>query len=128
MGLDMYLFKRSQRADASKGATGACGGLFPFAPSTKGKEEIGYWRKAYQVCDYILGLLGKSDVDVNCKDLRVKKAFCEQILKEAIHRVEQNEFKDEWDKSDWEDTVDIFQRALTAIDQEQAQIYFHIWY
>lgn len=87
MGLDMYLFKRSHMADASRGATGACGGLFPFAPSTGGKEEIGYWRKAYKVCDFILELLNKNYDEVNCKDLRVKKAFCQQILNEAKYRL-----------------------------------------
>lgn len=127
MGLDMYLFKRSQRADASRGATGACGGLFPFAPSTKGKEEIGYWRKAYSVCEYILNLLDKNYDEVDCKDLRVKKAFCEQILNEAKERLKMD-YLDEDDEYDWKKTVDIFTRALEAIDKEQAQIYFHIWY
>lgn len=129
MGLDMYLFKKSKLADTSKGATGACGGLFPIAPATYGKmEEIGYWRKAYSVCDYILMLLDTPYLDVNCKNLRVKKAYCEEILQKAKRKLEEEDFQDDWEKENWKDTITIFKRALEAIEKEKAQIYFHIWY
>ena len=53
MGLDQYLRARTNTIE-QKSSRGACGGLFPIAPADKGTTEIGYWRKAYAVSDYLV--------------------------------------------------------------------------
>ena len=53
MGLDQYLRARTKTVE-HKSCRGACGGLFPIAPKDYGTTEIGYWRKAYDVSDYLM--------------------------------------------------------------------------
>ena len=52
MGLDQYL-RAKTKSVKQKSSRGACDGLFPIAPANKGTTEIGYWRKAYDVSDYL---------------------------------------------------------------------------
>ena len=56
MGLDQYLKARTKTVE-HKSCRGACGGLFPIAPKDNGTTEIGYWRKAYDVSDYLRQVL-----------------------------------------------------------------------
>ena len=69
MGLDQYL-KAKTNSVKHKPSTGACGGLFPLAPSDNGTTEIGYWRKAYDVSDYLRQVLEIYD-DFNLEDKEI---------------------------------------------------------
>ena len=69
MGLDQYLRARTNTIE-QKSSRGACGGLFPIAPADKGTTEIGYWRKAYAVSDYLRQVLEIYD-DFNLEDKEI---------------------------------------------------------
>ncbi len=69
MGLDQYLRARTNTIE-QKSSRGACGGLFPIAPTDKGTTEIGYWRKAYAVSDYLRQVLEIYD-DFNLEDKEI---------------------------------------------------------
>ena len=127
MGLDMYLYKKSARA-CDKGSTGACGGLFPLAPKSEGMEEIGYWRKAYAVCDFIFQQLGKNFDESNLEKLYMSEKDIQAVLSEAKWHIEEEVFEDDWEEEDWKDTINIMELALKAIRNEDASIFFEVWY
>lgn len=127
MGLDMYLYKKSHKS-VDKGSTGACGGMFPLAPKSEGMEEIGYWRKAYKVCDFIFDRLGKNYDECNLEKLYMSEEDVEAVLKEAKFREEENYYEDDWEEEDWKNTKTIMEKALEAIHNEDALIFFEVWY
>lgn len=102
MGLDMYLDAKTKLSGFGKNeSTGACGGLFPIAPKMKEERvEIGYWRKAYEVCDTILWRVGNQSEDTNCVDFYLSKEDCESILRTAEERIEEENYNNEWEKQD----------------------------
>ena len=69
MGLDQYL-RAKTKSVKQKSSRGACDGLFPIAPANKGTTEIGYWRKAYDVSDYLRQVLEIYD-DFNLEDKEI---------------------------------------------------------
>ena len=104
MGLDQYL-----RTNAKKGneyATGACGGLFPFAPKmSEEQREIGYWRKNYKLNDYLLDELGLGNEyeDVNCEDLPMDEDEIKKAINFAKDEKEFGDDEDGWySKEGWE--------------------------
>lgn len=127
MGLDMYLFKKS-KTSCDKGATGACGGLFPLAPKSDGMEEIGYWRKHYTLMDFICNLLNVEYGEINCEKLEMTLQQIEKVISECKFREEEDYYEDDYDKSWWEATLPIFEKAKSAIEDEDAHIYFECWY
>lgn len=161
MGLDMYLKvkyppKPQNELEAineevnktTTRLTGACGGLFGVAPADNGCEEIGYWRKAYNVCDLIMGTIAsaRGAEEDNCVDFLITEEEVDIILKAAEKTVEAiktyykknhktnedgayDEYEDSYELGKWEDTVDFFTRAKDIYEEHpDAKIYYEQWY
>ena len=144
MGLDQYcLAKRAREAKAEvDNLTGACGGLFPFAPKSD-KTQIGYWRKFYALDDYIQEIKGyntnsKNWGEMNCKDIRLSKENVQKLIDHSQWEIEEildhwegevpsDDSEDYWDLRDWEHTIDVFKEALDLINSEGAEIYYKYW-
>ena len=104
MGLDQYLKARTKTVE-HKSCRGACGGLFPIAPKDNGTTEIGYWRKAYDVSDYL-----------------------RQVL-EINEQLERNKFENEYERADWQNVVTAFTKAKEILENDpDAEIYYMEWY
>ena len=127
MGLDMYLLAKTKQ-EKQQQKLGACGGMFPLAPSNPNNlEQIGYWRKAYSVCDYILDRLGRNYDEVNLVELPMIKDDIVSILDECEFRKEEDYYENDWDKDDWTQTEKFMKKALNLIN-DGVDIYFQIWY
>lgn len=127
MGLDQYLRAKTNSIQ-HKSSRGACNGLFPIAPSDNGTTEIGYWRKAYAVSDYIRQVL-EIDNDFNLEDKEISYDKVLEILDYANETLEQKSFKDEYEMLDWQDTVKAFTKAKQILETDpDAEIYYMEWY
>lgn len=127
MGLDQYLRARTKTVE-QKSATGACVGLFPLAPKDNGTTEIGYWRKAYAVSDYLRNEL---DIDgtFNLEDKEISYEQVLDILTYAQNVISEKDFSDAYEESDWLDVVDAFTTAKEILENDpDAQIYYMEWY
>ena len=109
MGLDQYLRAKTNSIQ-HKSSRGACNGLFFIAPADNGTTEIGYWRKAYAVSDYLRQVL-EIDNDFNLEDKKISYDKVLEILDYANETLEQKSFKDEYEMLDWQDTVKAFTKA-----------------
>lgn len=127
MGLDQYLRARTNTIE-QKSSRGACGGLFPIAPADKGTTEIGYWRKAYAVSDYLRQVLEIYD-DFNLEDKEVPYNKVLEIIDYANEQIDRKAFEDEYELSDWQDTVEAFTKAKQILENDpDAEIYYLEWY
>ena len=127
MGLDQYL-KAKTNSVKHKPSTGACGGLFPLAPSDNGTTEIGYWRKAYDVSDYLRQVLERYD-DVNLEDKEISYNKVVEIIDYANEQLERNKFENEYERADWQDVVTAFTKAKEILENDPvAEIYYMEWY
>ena len=127
MGLDQYLRAKTNSIQL-KSSRGACNGLFSIAPSDNGTTEIGYWRKAYAVSDYIRQVL-EIDNDFNLEDKEISYDKVLEILDYANETLEQKSFKDEYEMLDWQDTVKAFTKAKQILETDpDAEIYYMEWY
>lgn len=127
MGLDQYLRAKTKTVE-QKSATGACGGLFPIAPANNGTTEIGYWRKAYAVSDYLRNVLDVDDT-FNLEDKEISYEQVIDILTYAQHVVAEKDFSDAYEESDWLDTVDFFTIAKEILENDpDTQIYYMEWF
>jgi len=116
-------------------STGACGGLFPFAPKmAKEQREIGYWRKNYKLNEFLLCDLGLADdeEDDNCVDLPMSEEEIEATInfaKEEKQILEEGgDGNDGWyEVSDWDYTIKTFKEAL-RLRKEGYDVFYHIWY
>lgn len=128
MGLDQYLRAKTKLLD-SKRSRGACGGLFPVGPADNGTTEIGYWRKAYRVSDYLRETL-KIKGAFNLKDKKVSyKQVCSIIDYSKAMLEEDDNSLDEYEKEDWKDTVSAFTKAKEILDADkEAKIFYMEWY
>ncbi len=127
MGLDQYLRARTKTVE-QKSATGACGGLFPIAPSDNETTEIGYWRKAYTVSKYLRNVLDVAG-DFNLEDKEITYEQVIDILTYAQNVVSEKDFSDAYEESDWLDTVDFFTTAKDILENDpDAQISYMEWF
>ena len=126
MGLDQYLRARTNTIE-QKPSRGACGGLFPIAPADKGTTEIGYWRKAYAVSDYLRQVLEIYD-DFNLEDKEISYNKVLEIIDYASEMLERKSFRNEYKMSDWQETVEAFTKAKQILENNQAEIYYLEWY
>ena len=127
MGLDQYLRAKTNSIQ-HKSSRGACNGLFSIAPSDNGTTEIGYWRKAYAVSDYLRQVL-EIDNDFNLEDKAISYDKVLEILDYANEILEQKSFKDEYEMLDWQDTVKAFTKAKQILETDpDAEIYYMEWY
>ena len=103
-------------------------GLFPIAPADKGTTEIGYWRKAYAVSDYLRQVLEIYD-DFNLEDKEISYNKVLEIIDYATEMLERKSFKNEYEMSDWQDTVEAFTKAKQILENDpDAEIYYLEWY
>ena len=127
MGLDQYLRAKTNSIQ-HKSSRGACNGLFSIAPSDNGTTEIGYWRKAYAVSDYLRQAL-EIDNDFNLEDKAISYDKVLEILDYANETLEQKSFKDEYEMLDWQDAVKAFTKAKQILETDpDAEIYYMEWY
>ena len=98
MGLDQYLRAKTSSIE-QKSSRGACGGLFPIAPANKGTTEIGYWRKAYAVSDYLRQVLEIYD-DFNLEDKEISYNKVLEIIDYANEMIERKLFENEYEIRD----------------------------
>ena len=127
MGLDQYLRARTTTLE-TKRSRGACDGLFPIAPSDNGTTEIGYWRKAYSVSDFLRQTLDING-DFNLEDAEINYDTVLSILSYAEEYIECKHYKDEYEKYDWENTVMAFTKAKEILENDpDAQIFYMEWY
>ena len=127
MGLDQYLRAKTNSIQ-HKSSRGACNGLFFIAPADNGTTEIGYWRKAYAVSDYLRQVL-EIDNDFNLEDKEISYDKVLEILDYANETLEQKSFKDEYEMFDWKDTVKAFTKAKQILETDpDAEIYYMEWY
>lgn len=127
MGLDQYLKART-KVVKYKDATGACGGLFPFAPDNKGMTEIGYWRKAYSVSSYLRNTLGIED-DFNLEDKEICYEEVIDILNYAQNLISEKDFEGIYEEADWQDVVEAFTTAKDILEKDpDARIYYMEWF
>ena len=127
MGLDQYLRAKTNLIQ-HKSSLGACNGLFFIAPADNGTTEIGYWRKAYAVSDYLRQAL-EIDNDFNLEDKEISYDKVLEILDYANETLEQKSFKDEYEMLDWQDTVKAFTKAKQILETDpDAEIYYMEWY
>ena len=127
MGLDQYLRAKTNSIQ-HKSSRGACNGLFFIAPADNGTTEIGYWRKAYAVSDYLRQVL-EIDNDFNLEDKEIFYDKVLEILDYANETLEQKSFKDEYEMLDWQDTVKAFTKAKQILETDpDAEIYYMEWY
>ena len=127
MGLDQYLRAKTNSIQ-HKSSRGACNGLFFIAPADNGTTEIGYWRKAYAVSDYLRQVL-EIDNDFNLEDKAISYDKVLEILDYANETLEQKSFKDEYEMLDWQDTVKAFTKAQQILETDpDAEIYYMEWY
>ena len=136
MGLDQYLIIKpgKKQEGGSETLTGACGGLFPLAPRREdGEIEAGYWRKAYNFDDFMWDEVIKPEVeeieDVNLERYELSKDQVKMILETAKAMVAEDDFTYDWDREDWEHTVEVFEPVLTLMDLDpDAKVYYMIWF
>lgn len=127
MGLDQYLIAKTKSVK-QKSSRGACDGLFPIAPANKGTTEIGYWRKAYDVSDYLRQVLEIYD-DFNLEDKEISYNKVVEIIDYANEKLERNKFDSEYEKADWQNVVSAFTTAKRILENDpDAQIYYMEWY
>ena len=127
MGLDQYLRAKTNSIQ-HKSSRGACNGLFFIAPADNGTTEIGYWRKAYAVSDYLRQVL-EIDNDFNLEDKEISYDKVLEILDYANETLEKKSFKDEYEMLDWQDTIKAFTKAKQILETDpDAKIYYMEWY
>jgi hypothetical protein len=96
MGLDTYLFKSKKIKDEKEK-------LIIFLEDEKPKyEEIGYWRKNYELVEIFGKVLGV--IIENCEDYEVTKEQLEEIFKITKDETLAEAIK----KVNWEDEIVIF--------------------
>lgn len=137
MGLDMYLYIRRPHETGEGLSTGACHGLFGLVPAIGKGTEIGYWRKFYAL-DNFLGRNSENEFELSREEVENALEFVEDTLatNKAGEGLDYNEFYDtygcepidEWDLYKWEDSVEIFKKALEYIDKEDAKVFYVRWY
>ena len=145
MGLDQYLLaKMKTKKNKTEDLTGACGGLFGFAPkNANGMQEIGYWRKFYKLDDLIAELFLDKDPDgdywsMNCKDIPLDeddlihiRCYAEEeidMINEQYEGEEVPEYsEDYYQKINWEKTRDVFAKAFELVKTKGAKIYYKYW-
>ncbi len=127
MGLDQYLRAKTNTVK-QKLSRGACDGLFPIAPASKDTTEIGYWRKAYGISDYLRNVL-EIDDEFNLEDKEISYDKIVEILDYANEKIEQKDFQYEYELRDWQDTVKAFTKAKEILENDpDAEIYYLEWY
>lgn len=127
MGLDQYL-KAKTKTIPKKSLTGACGGLFPVAPEDGGTTEIGYWRKAYAVSDYLRDTLCVEGI-FNCENKEISYDEVVEIINDATEIIEEESYDDMYEKEDWLKVIKSFTKAKEILDKdENATIYYMEWY
>lgn len=102
--------------------------MFPIAPADKGTTEIGYWRKAYAVSDYLRQVLEIYD-DFNLEDKEISYNKVLEIIDYANEMLERKSFRDEYERSDWQNAVKAFMKAKQILEKDpDAEIYYMEWY
>lgn len=134
MGLDMYLLAK-RKNQKSVGCTGACGGLFPISPKTD-KEEIGYWRKAYDLQDKIFEVIGIIDDDPNCKEYELSKKQVNELLlycmqETFLYYLKNGYYEEDFDceLADLQTGIESFNKAREILNEDPSnKIFYMCWY
>ena len=126
MGLDQYLLLKEPNK-TYKSSLGIMNGYFPLALKSD-KKQIGYWRKAYSVSDFILDLIGIEE-DHNCVDLPITKDQVKKIIKYAEWVLNTEYAQDDYEERDWQMTLEIFNEALAILEKNpEAELFYKEWF
>lgn len=91
-------------------------------------SELGYWRKAYDVSDYLRQVLEIYD-DFNLEDKEISYNKVVEIIDYANEQLERNKFESEYERTDWRDVVTAFTKAKEILENDpDAEIYYMEWY
>ena len=102
--------------------------FFRLPPKDNGTTEIGYWRKAYDVSDYLRQVLEIYD-DFNLEDKEISYNKVVEIIDYANEQLERNKFENEYERADWQDVVTAFTKAKEILENDpDAEIYYMEWY
>ena len=127
MGLDQYL-RAKTNSIKHKSSRGACNGIFPLAPKDNGTTEIGYWRKAYSVSEYLREILEIDDY-FNLEDKEITYDTVLSIISHAKIVLKEKIFEDEYEEYDWEDVIKYFTKAKDILENDSdAHIYYMEWF
>ena len=126
MGLDQYLLLERPNKKV-KSVLGVMDGWFPFGLKSD-KQQIGYWRKAYEVSNLILDIINWNyDEDHNCVDLPLTKRDIKTIITHAETVL--NNCSDDEDEDIWRYTLTTFKKALNIISTEpDCTVYYKEWF
>ena len=126
MRLDQYLLLERPNKK-TKSVLGVMNGWFPCGIESD-KQQIGYWRKAYDVSDLILNIVDWDfKKDHNCEDIPLTKENIIKIITHAEKRL--NNCSDTEDEIIWRHTLTAFKRALNIIITEpDCTIYYKEWF
>lgn len=140
MGLDMYLeVKRAKGPEGQTGLTGACGGLFGLAPASD-NEEVGYWRKFYELDNFISNLQHRESednaeaVELTTAQLFAIMQYCVEKANDFVKGEDITEYEANGDLLDyeytvaqWTDAANTFGKALQmALNGDT--VYYRNWY
>lgn len=142
MGLDMYLSVKTKTK--GNGLRGAAGGLIGICPSTEETDdsiEVGYWRKFYELDDYLIDLLSyrePNDVEYNCVPLEMDQSELNEVIDYLTQMIDE---KDLYMRNSWgwdsreeyeeylEESIGMFRKALSYLTTDpDARVYYMRWY
>ena len=102
------------------------------------RKDLGYWRKHADLNEFMTQLYYDrgGQEEFNCVELILSKEDCEMIRDKAQAIIDGKEtvtkgegfFWGETLEGDWEDTVEIFQKALDTVDFDDEEVVYHCWY
>ena len=125
MGLDMFFTIRVN--DTDNDLLKCMNGGFPLAIRSKGKQ-IGYFRKAYSIHDYLMELLEVNHEDINCEPLQLDDIHLKAIRGEIEFRFDSDYFIDDWDKEDWEELKDLMDKIKELQKDPNVEFFYTAWY
>ena len=131
------MYSTTRNGEKVKHSTGACGGLFPLAPTNKLDEEelteIGYWRKNYKLQDFLFDeIIDCEGEDPNLTKFLLNEDQIKRLVKfakgEKRYIEETGDDDDGWyDVGQWEYTIKTFNKAL-RLNRQGNDIYYECWY
>lgn len=132
----MYLYIKRPHETGEGLSTGACSGLFGIVPAIGEGTEIGYWRKFYAL-DEFLGHV-EDEFELTRQEIEDALEFVNDHLAafKAGEDLDDYDFydtygferADDWEMYKWEKSVEIFEKALEYIDNEDAKVFYVRWY
>ena len=138
MGLDMYLtVKTKTKGDGLRGAAGGLIGICPSTEQTDDSIEVGYWRKQYELDDYLIDLLRYRepyDDGYNCVPLEMDEHELNEVIDYLTQMIDEKDLYMRaawvWDsreeyEEDLQESIEMFKKALSYLTTDpDARVYY----